>query len=908
MSKYRSFSPNSPFTIRFRACLIAAVRPALVLCLLVITTLSAEAATITVTTTADDLTPNDGTVSLREAITAINAGTNLGDPDIIAQNPGTFGTNDRINFNIPGTGVRTITPGTVLPTISKIVLIDGYTEPGAMANDLASGDNAVILIDINGASVEAGQGLLPGLTIAASNCAVRGLAINTFNQQILISSGSGNVISGNFLGTDASGTTVPGSGNQGSIGVNIQSPNNTIGGTAAADRNVIGVRGNGIEIGGPGAGATGTLIQGNFIGTDHTGATGFGIGNSGIHDNGVDSITIGGTISGARNIISGSNGDGLALSGSSVVVQGNFIGTDVTGTIAVGNNQGVSLGGNNGLIGGTTAAARNVISGNHNRGIAIGGTFSGDSIQGNYIGVDVTGTKSLGNGNERVGIFAGNPHNHLIGGVTTGPGVPPGNIISNNAGVGINLNGPTDILVEGNIIGADVTGMVAMGNTFDGIVILNSSTGNVIGGTTAGSGNLIEFNGGDGVHVSDSLSVNNSFLGNSIFGNARLGIDLTGGTENAFGVTAIDVGDADTGANNLQNYPVLSSVKINGGSTTIIGTLNSHANTIYRLEFFSNSMVDPSGFGEGQTFLGSSNVTTDGSGNVSFNVVVPQVAAAVTATATDPNGNTSEFSAAAIGQLINISTRLRVLTGDNVLIGGFVIGGTDNKKVVIRGIGPSLGNPPVNLTGVLADPMLEVHDSTQAIIATDDNWRDTQEADILATGLQPKSDLESAVVLTLAPGAYTAIVRGKNGGTGIGLVEAYDVDLAANSKLINISTRGFVDTGDNVMIGGFVIGGAGGSAKVVVRAIGPSLLTRFGVQGALADPALTLFDPNGMQIGFDDNWKDTQQADIEATGLQPTNDLESAILMVLPSGGYTAIVGGKNNTTGIGLVEVFDVP
>ena len=204
--------------------------------------------------------------------------------------------------------------------------------------------------------------------------------------------------------------------------------------------------------------------------------------------------------------------------------------------------------------------------------------------------------------------------------------------------------------------------------------------------------------------------------------------------------------------------------------------------------------------------------------------------------------------------------------------------------------------------------MLEVHDSTQAIIATDDNWRDTQEADILATGLQPKSDLESAVVLTLAPGAYTAIVRGKNGGTGIGLVEAYDVDLAANSKLINISTRGFVDTGDNVMIGGFVIGGAGGSAKVVVRAIGPSLLTRFGVQGALADPTLTLFDPNGMQIGFDDNWKDTQQADIEATGLQPTNDLESAILMVLPSGGYTAIVGGKNNTTGIGLVEVFDVP
>jgi len=143
------------------------------------------AATITVTTIADDLTPNDGSVSLREAITAINAGNNLGDPDIIAQAPGTFGTNDRINFNIPGTGVHTITPGTLLPTISKSVLIDGYTQPGAMANTLASGDNAVILIDINGATVEAGQGLLPGLTIAASNCAVRGVAINTLTNRFL---------------------------------------------------------------------------------------------------------------------------------------------------------------------------------------------------------------------------------------------------------------------------------------------------------------------------------------------------------------------------------------------------------------------------------------------------------------------------------------------------------------------------------------------------------------------------------------------------------------------------------------------------------------------------------------------------------------------------------------------------
>ena len=254
----------------------------------------------------------------------------------------------------------------------------------------------------------------------------------------------------------------------------------------------------------------------------------------------------------------------------------------------------------------------------------------------------------------------------------------------------------------------------------------------------------------------------------------------------------------------------------------------------------------------------------------------------------------------------NISTRGLVETGDQVLIGGFAISGTDNKKVVLRAIGPSLSNPPFNLTGVLADPIIEVHD-VKGVIGTNNNWKDTQQAEIAATGLAPTNDLESAILLTLAPGAYTAIVRGNNGGTGIGLVEAYDIDPAANSTLTNISTRGFVETGDNVMIGGFAIAGADGSAMVVVRAIGPSLLTRFAIQGALADPTLTLFDGNAMQIGFNDNWKDTQQADIQATGFAPTNDLESAILMTLPYGNYTAIVRGNNNATGVGLVEVFNV-
>jgi hypothetical protein len=254
----------------------------------------------------------------------------------------------------------------------------------------------------------------------------------------------------------------------------------------------------------------------------------------------------------------------------------------------------------------------------------------------------------------------------------------------------------------------------------------------------------------------------------------------------------------------------------------------------------------------------------------------------------------------------NISTRLRVETGDNVLIGGIIITGNDNKHVVLRAIGPSLGNPPFNIAGALQDPTIDLHNGTGDIIATNDNWKDTQQAEIAAFGLGPTNDLESAISITLTPGSYTAIVQGKNGGTGVGLVEAYDVDLSADSKLFNISTRGFVDINDNVMIGGFIVGGAGGSAKVVVRAIGPSL-ARFQIQGFLQDPTLSLFDEHG-QIATNDDWKQTQQAEIEATGFQPIDDKESAILMTLPAGSYTAIVRGVNSTTGLGQIEVFNVP
>jgi plastocyanin len=255
-------------------------------------------------------------------------------------------------------------------------------------------------------------------------------------------------------------------------------------------------------------------------------------------------------------------------------------------------------------------------------------------------------------------------------------------------------------------------------------------------------------------------------------------------------------------------------------------------------------------------------------------------------------------------QLLNISTRMRVLTGDNVLIGGFIVTGTDDKKVIIRGLGPSLTSQGV--PGALQDPTLELHDGSGALLAFDDNWKDTQQAEIEATGIAPSNDLESAIVATLPANnsAYTAILRGKDNTTGVGLVEVYDLAQSANSQLANISTRGFVDTGNNVMIGGFILGNGSGTANVIVRALGPSL----GISGELADPTLELHDANGALIMSNDNWKDTQQSQIEATGIPPQNDLESAIVVTIAPAAYTAIVAGKNGTTGIGLVEVYRLP
>jgi hypothetical protein len=248
--------------------------------------------------------------------------------------------------------------------------------------------------------------------------------------------------------------------------------------------------------------------------------------------------------------------------------------------------------------------------------------------------------------------------------------------------------------------------------------------------------------------------------------------------------------------------------------------------------------------------------------------------------------------------LANISSRLNVGTGNNVLIGGFIITGKHNKPVLLRAIGPSL-----TLPGALSNPLLELHDHTGALIAHNDDWQDAgNHVDISTTGLAPTNALESAILVNLAPGAYTAIVSGVNNAIGTGLVELYDLDSMVDSKLGNISARGLVQTDNDVLIAGFIVVGPD-SQKIIFRAIGPSLP----LADKLIDPTLELHDSNGALIASNDNWKDTQQAQIEATGIAPTNNAESAIVSTLLPGPYTAIVRGKNNTTGIAVVEGYDL-
>ncbi len=252
--------------------------------------------------------------------------------------------------------------------------------------------------------------------------------------------------------------------------------------------------------------------------------------------------------------------------------------------------------------------------------------------------------------------------------------------------------------------------------------------------------------------------------------------------------------------------------------------------------------------------------------------------------------------------LRNISTRLHIGTGENALIGGFIIRGGEPKRVIIRAIGPSLSKN--GISGPLADPTLQLFDSTGEPMFFNDNWRDTQETEIENTGMAPSDDNEAAIVTTLDSGGYTVLVRGSDDTTGVGLVEVYDLATAARAKLANVSARGHVSTGENVMIGGFITGGGTSNTRILARALGPSLQAR-GISGTLQNPTLELRDGNGSLVRQNDNWRESQERKIAATGIEPSDELEAALIANLSAGNYTAVVRGKDEGIGVALIELY---
>lgn len=543
--------------------------------------LSAPTATFTVTTTA-----NSGAGSLAQAILDSNSN----------------GGADMIAFNIPGAGPHTISPTSQLPLIFGAVTIDGTTQsPGATTPQIV----------INGINQSGGS----GMAVLASSTTIRGLVFNNFKGTAIDLSASSCVVEGCFIGTNAAGTAAQGNSE---AGITINQASNTIGGTAAAARNVIsGNVGNGVLI--ANNFASSNQIQGNFIGTSASGASPIGNGSDGIAIFSSSGNTVGGSATGAGNVIAANSGAGArVLVGSSNTFQGNRIGTNAAGTADFGNETG---------------------------------------------GLDIL-----------------DGANNTIGGAVAGAG----NLISGNGFSGININGSpsTANLIKRNIIGLQTNGVSPLGNDLDGVALGTAAVNSVVGGAS-GEGNLIAFNGGAGVFVESGTG--HAVQSNSIFSNSGLGIDLS-----PVGVTPNDNQDGDTGANSLQNFPVLTAASPSGGGANVQGTLNSTPSSSFTLHFYSSAVADASGFGEGQILLGTTNVNTDGSGNASFNVnlaVSVTPGHVVTATATNSAGSTSEFS-----QTRTITGQADMMVVKTASPNPVVVGSNITYTITVSNNGPDIAN------------------------------------------------------------------------------------------------------------------------------------------------------------------------------------------------------------------------
>lgn len=636
---------------------------------------------ITVNSPGDGMA-DDAFVTLREAI---SYATDAAEPNVGESGQIDFGCDpgaamhDVVLFDagvFPVLTPATITLGSALPPLNT----GGDTVDGAGAGVTVDGAGAAFDCFTINSSVNVIEGLVVEDCLAAIT--VDGTAGDAvFNWIGGVAEGQGNVLSsngaglqiegggaganavwGNYIGTDVTGTAAAPNG----IGVRIDGASfNSIGAEVLAMTGATqvasvgaGERGNvisgntnsGVVI--TGAAAHGNIVQGNYIGTDVSGLVDLGNGGDGVlifnaFDNTIGPVSFGplgfGDGPGEGNLISGNQLAGVEISGDTAsgnVVRGNMIGTDAGGAAALGNSvDGVRIAGAPGnTVGGSGHGDGNVISGNVSDGVAILSPASTSNVvAGNLIGTDFTGYVAVPNGDAGVGIESAD--DNTVGGTAAGAL----NIISGNLGQGVAvIGGSAGNFVQGNWIGTAADGLTGLGNGWQGVLTVGTGP-NTIGGTGPGAGNRIAFNGSAGVGIgADPFPLTGkAVLGNFIHDNFGLGIDLEDD-----GVDLNDAGDPDTGANARQNYPVLASATV-GASTTVEGTLNSTANTGFRIEFFASDACDPSGYGEGKWYLGYDVVTTDGDGNVPINKTLTETAEPgswVTATATDPDGNTSEFS------------------------------------------------------------------------------------------------------------------------------------------------------------------------------------------------------------------------------------------------------------------------
>lgn len=604
-------------------------------------------------------------------------------------------------------------------------------------------------------------------------------------------------------------------------------------------------------------GANSNLIADNYIGFAPLAALGTYFRNvsvsrlcGGIGIQSDSNVIRGNTISGTYNaIVMGEDVDNPpAITGAifkNNKFEQNFVGTNPTGTAKIGNDSdGIFFGAGcqQNLIG-----PGNVLSGNNSAGVEfLHHTDTGNRIFGNMIGLNAAGTELLANGEVGV-LIANGAANNWVGGPVGG--AYAGNVISGNGHGGVAIgtaefpgpDGSNNNRVEGNIIGTDAAESKVLGTQFSGVSVQNKSKGNII------RKNVIVGQVHHGVVFSDAAS-------NEMYGN-WIGVNSKGATmsNGSFGVYLFDA-----------SYNTVQLPSSNAG----VGT-------------------------ERNIFGGNANGPVGLYGACIENVID---LAPVTSPGPTPT------PAPATSRLLNISTRMRVETGENALIAGFIITGDSPKKMIVRGLGTSL-----RIAGALADPTLELNTTAGPVL--NDDWRSTDEQAIVASGIPPSSDLEAAIVATLAPGGYTAVLRGKGDTTGVGLLEVYELDSSARAVAANISTRGVVQSGENVMIAGFILGGSEAESRVVVRALGPSLAGA-GVSSPLKDPTLQLINGDGTLVRQNDNWQDdaAQATQLTAVGIAPPNAGESAIVATLRPGTYTAVAADRNGTPGTGLVEVYNVP